>query len=345
MNNKPNPYLINCINNIPNYLQILGELNIKSWYSSSIKFLQQDNLYYYIPNIKPQKYIAAFDIDWTLSYPEKKLFPKDPEDIQLLPNRQEKLERLFKMGYTIVLFTNQKSKSKNQKLERVERIKTIIKKINVPVFAFIATGDDNYRKPNIGMWEKLQQIIPNIKYSFFVGDAMGRPQDFSDSDKLFAINANINYYNPEEFFDHNIVFNLNPRKNMIVLVGAPGTGKSSYVKEYLSPLGFKHVSRDLLGNSKQKFLKAIQQTVQEGLSLVIDATNPKQDEREIYYNIAKKANYQINVLYFVRNGYNWNKLRENPVPTIGYHIYYKNLIPPNKDNTPGNVYLIDESRF
>lgn len=343
MNNIPNPYLLNCIKNIPNNLEILKKLSIKNYYDPlQINFKEQNNLYFYIPHIKPQNYIAAFDIDWTLSYAEKKLFPKDPGDIKLLPGRQEKLERLFKMGYTIALFTNQKSKSKKHKLERIERIKTLIKKINVPVFVFIATGEDKYRKPNIGMWEKLHEIIPNIKHSFFVGDAMGRPQDFSDSDKQFAINANTTYYNPEEFFNHNIV-TFNPLKTMIILVGAPGTGKTSYVKEHLSK-GFKHVSRDVLGGNKKKFLEEIKNIVRQDLSLVIDATNPKQDEREIYYNIAKKAGYQVKVLYFVRDGYGWNKLRKKPVPVISYHIYYKNLIPPNQKNTPGDVYLIDESR-
>ena len=36
--------------------------------------------------------------------------------------------------------------------------------------------------------------------SFFVGDALGRKGDWSDSDKVFAENIGIKYISPEEMF-------------------------------------------------------------------------------------------------------------------------------------------------
>lgn len=310
----------------------------------NIVFQKQGDLFYYAPPIKPQNYVAAFDIDWTLTYAEKKLFPKDPDDIHLLPNRQEKLVELFGAGYTIALFTNQKVKGARQKSERVERITTLIKKLSVPVYAFIATGDDEYRKPKIGMWEKLKQFIPGIQYAFYVGDALGRPQDFSDSDKQFAVNVGIDYYSPDKFFDHDVIL-FNPVRNMVILVGMPGSGKSTYAERELVPLGFEHISRDALGG-KARLLKVVGQAVKDGRSLAIDATHSKQEDRQVYYDIARSSGYMVTVLYFVRDGRGWNDLRDkkNRVPTMGYHIYFKNLVPPTAENTPGEVYLIDEDR-
>lgn len=45
-----------------------------------------------------------------------------------------------------------------------------------------------------------------MKVSFYVGDAAGRPaegkkkKDFSKSDRLFALNASLNFFTPEEHF-------------------------------------------------------------------------------------------------------------------------------------------------
>jgi bifunctional polynucleotide phosphatase/kinase len=322
MNVTPNPNMVNT------------SLEMKP-----IVFQREEDLFYYAPDIITQTHIAAFDIDWTIAYGEKKLFPKEADDIHLLPNRKEKILKLFKMGYTIALFTNQKTK---QKLERVARITTLIRKLNIPCFAFIATGDDDCRKPKIGMWNKLKQLIPNIKHSFFVGDALGRPQDFSDSDKLFAVGAGIPHYSPEEFFDHDIII-CNPNKNMVITVGMAGSGKSSYLKEFIEPVGFVHVSRDDLGGNKNKVMTKIKNIVKEGKSLAIDATNPRQTEREEYYKIAKDNGYTITVFYFVRDGRGWNDMREGKarVPTMAYHIYFKNLNPPTPENTPGELFFID----
>ncbi len=78
----------------------------------------------------------------------------------------------------------------------------------------------------------------------------------------------------------------------------------------------------------------------KGLNMVIDATNPGQERRQEFYDLANEYGYNIVVIYFVRDGRGWNKLREKPVPTIAYSTYYKNLIEPTADNTPGSLYQI-----
>ena len=51
-------------------------------------------------------------------------------------------------------------------------------KLHLPCYVFISLGDDNYRKPNTGIWDKITTLIPDIKYAFYVGDALGRPKIF-----------------------------------------------------------------------------------------------------------------------------------------------------------------------
>lgn len=60
---------------------------------------------------------------------------------------------------------------------------------------------DNYRKPNTGMLQEFYTDVgTHSGIEFYVGDAAGRKNDFSDSDKAFAINGNINFHTPEELF-------------------------------------------------------------------------------------------------------------------------------------------------
>ena len=76
------------------------------------------------------------------------------------------------------------------------------------------------------------------------------------------------------------------------------------------------------------------------MSIVIEGTNTTQEDREFFYNYAIDNNYIIKVLYFIKNGTGWNKLRHKPVPTISYHIFFKKLDPPTPLNTPGEIFYI-----
>ena len=101
----PNPSFIKCIEKIENGYKVLNSLEII--YEGDFKFNNIDTVYYYKPKAKKFDYVAAFDLDWTLSYNEKHLFPKEVDDIKIFPNRRKLLEDIIKLGYTIVIFTNQ----------------------------------------------------------------------------------------------------------------------------------------------------------------------------------------------------------------------------------------------
>jgi len=334
----PNPTFIKCINNIKNGPIILDKLNII--YDKPIIFKNHESVFYYEPEIKKFDYVAAFDLDWTLTYNEKHLFPSDIDDIKIFPNRRKKLEDILKLGYTIAIFTNQSGKSKDEIEKKVERIKTFIKELKLPIFVYISTKKDNYRKPNIGMWNLFVKDII-IKNIIFVGDALGRPQDFADSDKIFAENIKANkIYSPEEFFGHAPIPLFKKNKELVVFVGMPGSGKSTYYKNYLTD--HINIEQDIL-KTRPKIMKELDKALKSGESIVINSTNSSQEKRQEYYEKALKDNYNIKVLYFLVDGRGFNNLREKPVSTIVYHKYFKNLReggPPTIENTPGELFYI-----
>ena len=359
MNLPINPEYEECLKNIDvpmkKTISVLKNIDINFYSKNTPTFEQDGDLFYHVPNIRPQSYIAAFDIDWTIAYAEGKLYPHvaEPNDIQILPNRKEELTILLKKGYTIALFTNQKVKSMPNKQKRVMRMTNLLNKLNIPCYVFIATGDDNYRKPNTGMWEKFKELIGiPIKYAFFVGDASGNPntcvktiknnnKNFRDTDKLFAENIGINYYDVDEFFPKPSI-KIEPKngeKVMIVSVGMPGSGKSSFFENYLADYGFVHVERDTV-KEKNRFINLVKRLINEGEELIyIDATNPTVEDRKVFYDLAEKHGYATATVYFVRNGHELNKMRDKgKVPDVVYHKFYNALEPPNENNTPGELY-------
>lgn len=307
-------------------------------YVSDFKMKETSDVFYYIPKMyKKYDFVVSFDLDWTLSYGEKGLYPSQPEDIQILPNRREILVSLVKKGYTLAIFTNQKGRSRQEKLKKVERVRTFLQKIRLPIYTFISVSEGESRKPNIGMYTLFQQYI-NPQVLYFIGDALGRPQDFSDSDKIFGERINAIVLSPEEFFPPTNVPKFKSAKELIIFVGAQGTGKSTFARNNYKD--FIIINQDTL-KTKAKVMKVLEESLKTSRSIIIDSTNPSlENHRKPLYAFAEKYNYHVNVLYFIRNGYGWNEIRKERVPTISYHVFYKNLDSPLTFDTDKNVFQV-----
>ena len=286
--------------------------------------MQQNGSLYYIAsdNFSECKRAIAFDLDWTLTFGLKHLIPRLPDDIYLLPGRAEKLNMLTEKGWGFVIFTNQKVKGSLQ--ERLQRMENGFNLIPGSKAMFIATKDDDFRKPNVGMFEAFRELYPNCKVYTYVGDAAGRPQDFSDSDLSFAKNAKLKFLTPESVFKTPMPSIPIEGKHIVLLMGMPGSGKSKFYTDFLEPKGYVHINQDTL-KTFIKVLGATEQALEEGKLVCVDNTNPKVETRNEYYTLAKTYGYTVHVWYLVRDGHGWNKLREHPVPDIAYHTYFKKL--------------------
>lgn len=147
--------------------------------------------------------VAMFDLDWTLVKPYKGKFPKDYQDNLIMDNRINILKQYVNIEYLPIIITNQKLTSREILVDKIKRMNDIINKFNyygIDPVIIMSTMDDKYRKPNIGMYDLLFKLLPNINSGFYCGDAAGRPNDFSDSDLKFAENAKIPFYLPEKLF-------------------------------------------------------------------------------------------------------------------------------------------------
>lgn len=69
-----------------------------------------------------------------------------------------------------------------------------MRQLDIPLSIYAATLADEYRKPRTGMWKELVDDFDldlddrlDLKGSFFVGDAAGRPGDHSCSDRYITL--------------------------------------------------------------------------------------------------------------------------------------------------------------
>lgn len=325
-------------------------------HSSSGCLRQLDGTFLYMdekisPNSEEIK-IAGFDLDWTITRPVKGKFPKNPDDWAVLPNRLETIKKYREVGYIVVIFTNQSSANKNKLMFNYEKVSKIVGYLNrdenIIDMVLMATKKDIYRKPEIGMWGIVEQVFKAFKInkgeSFYCGDAAGRPQDFAASDLEFANNMGVAFKTPEEIFPTNNIdmFEENQKDNqkMYIFVGMPGSGKTTFYKTFLESKGYVHANQDEL-KTKKKLLTAIETAMKEGKSVAVDATNPTKDKRGEYIRLAAKYSVKTIILYFVRDGHGFNKLREKPVPTIAYSMYYKYLVEPSMETDGVNVIEIN----
>lgn len=327
-----------------------------------------------------KKHYAMFDLDHTLIKPMNgRRFPSNSDDWEMAyDNVKEKLKEYAKK-YNIVIITSQKKVGLNEgKIsEFKEKIESICDYLTVPLTLYATLANDMYRKPRIGI---VDEYITLTDKSFYVGDAAGRPtrtiddvkyiKDFADTDYKFALNCDIDFRTPEYEFldidDHDYISveypidfdTLEPKnhkfskrnKEMIMMCGLPGCGKSSYVRKYLDD--YVHINQDTL-KTKKKCLDAASNAIYQKKNLVIDNTNTTSDTRAQYIKMAK--GYKIRALYFLPNKglckhnniyRNYSSGNKIPiVPDVVYNKMAKSFSVPNQKEGFDTVELIDEVQF
>lgn len=225
-------------------------------------------LVYTPSNCKPSEKVGAYDMDGTLITTRSgKVFPTDIYDWKMAGGTVvPTLKSKHKDGYKIVIFTNQAGVSSNKTTvpDIKKKLENVIEALGIPVQAFIATGDNFFRKPMTGMWQALCEHKNNgmpidIQRSYYVGDAAGRPEnkamkrkkDHSSVDRLLALNIGLEFltndehfskashqnwvkpeFNPKEFLARSVQLFHNPKQQLvsnklevILMVGGPGSGE------------------------------------------------------------------------------------------------------------------------
>ena len=272
--------------------------------------------------------MAIFDYDWTLVKPKSNgTFAKNENDwVWLTEKVPIIIKELYDKGYSINIISNQRKNT----ITKIKEINNALSSLNIPII-YVIGKDKIIAKPNKSIFDLL---LNNKKWdknkSFYVGDALGRKEDWSDVDKKFAENIGIKYYSPDEIFattnikSKNITENKN--QEIIVMVGYPGSGKTTISNQFNKDR-YVVISGDEYKTSK-KMIKESEKHILNGKSIIYDATNATKDKRSEYIAVAKKYNIEarcINVKTDIVESMFRNNKRDKVIPKITYYIFRKKI--------------------
>jgi bifunctional polynucleotide phosphatase/kinase len=284
--------------------------------------------------------IAAFDFDWTLVKPkEGRTFPTDKNDWQWLRSGvPKKIKNYCDEGYNIVVFTTQTKKWK------LELIKEALETLQVPVTVVVAFGKDNpCRKPNKDLFFKVVSDFDK-ETSFYVGDACDE-QAWSSEDRDFAKNIGIKFFVPEMMFP--IIYTKKTQytyyktdREIVVMVGYPASGKTTFVKNNLEPYGYIRLDGDKL-KSVDRMIHEARKIVNSNneQSIVFDATNGTKENRQKVITFAQEQKLPVRTIVMntpMEDAMEYNKKRASEcgakkIPNIAYYTFRKRYEEPNSE--------------
>jgi len=332
---------------------------IENMKSNNMKSKQQMN---HLIHIEINRYVAhpskmtekppvlLLDYDQTLVVPKDgRPFPKDVDDWQwLFPSVPSIITKMYNDGYRIVICSNQ---TRDWKCKQIENALSTIEGVKMDVCIAM---EKSVHKPSTAMmgllaWFGKEYI--DIKNSLFIGDALGRKNDYSDCDKVFAETLGIRYFNPESFFDvnmsenesvsisQNICIPVVDGPEVIIMVGYPGSGKSTAALDLVEKCtNYEYISGDICKTSTKMIStakKILKDKKTENPSFIFDATNPTIEKRSEYIMFALENQYKVRCV-FMASSYDESKRRNihrtdnKKVPDIVYNIYRKKFEEPNE---------------
>ena len=319
-------------------------------------------------NLQQIKYVYLFDLDYTLIKTKSgKKFPINKNDWEILhPNIISEFAGLDTTKRLVGIVSNQKGlKTIEQKNDWIYKIKQINKIIHID-FVFVSLTDDKYRKPLMGSFQFIKDKINGIEWDklvekqkiYYIGDAMGRETDFSDTDIKYALNNDLKFKSPEIFFKFNkeagrygsitypqieyftekeqtVLFDelkliINTYKKIIIMtIGLPACGKTFLRKEIIKRFPqFAYSNNDDIQKHIQS--KTLIKKISTDYDFIIDDnTNLDKSTRDIklkqfdsYYKVGIWFNYDLELCQHL----NWMRMYwfdEKLLPKVSYNTLKK----------------------
>jgi bifunctional polynucleotide phosphatase/kinase len=274
--------------------------------------------------------IAGFDFDWTLVRPrEGRQFPKDRGDWQWKrPSVPERIRGLVADGWRIVIITDQTKGWKE------DMIGDVVTALGVPVEVIVHRTT---KKPDTS-----QVVARGLALSFYVGDAAGRPGDWSDCDRVFAERLGVPFHVPEDFFPAPapLVRNLEagaPRE-VVIMVGYPASGKSTLARGLVERGGYHRVDGDAFATPAAMVRDARKHPSE---AIVFDSTGGTVARRGAFIEWARAEGRPVRIVWVttdIDTAMDWNAARASSggtgVPAIAFYTCRKRFEPPIEAEGP-----------
>lgn len=284
----------------------------------------------------------------------------------------------------VVLFVEHSESIKKNKITLnlfIDIAKNILIKLDIPCILFVSWADDMNMKPRIGILDVLN--IRKDQFIFFCGGYGGYPNkiktidnkiiksDKSDIDLKFAKNLNTSFIHRNEIFygikmkeqqinypfdpfnieytKNDFIFKPSDNPEMIIMVGCPGSGKSTFsldiIKKYKN---YNWINRDTL-NNMTKCIDYTKKSMDNMKNVIIDNTNPTKKSRKSFLNLAELYSYDVRIIYINVDPkiaqhntlYRYLIGCREKIPKIVWNVYMKKFETPTKDESTQIVDIIE----
>lgn len=290
--------------------------------------------------------IFLLDVDGTLvvSKSGRKWAENASDWIWTHPSVPALIQEKAMTGWRIVLVSNQAmwTFEGSQAPAKMESILAALESANGwRPWCFVATAkpkqkDTVYRKPGRGLYDLAistmgltQETVGSV---VMCGDACGSEDPcpayrWADSDRAFASNIGAQFLRPCPWIPSRPAIEPSTTKEILILVGNPGSGKSSCAKHLVNH-GYTHVEQDLM-KTPAATLRAAKTAIGTG-SVIVDATHASKKNRAPYIELAHSLGVAVRIAWCIADGRPWNALRPKPVPEIAYAVYSKYFEEPTE---------------
>lgn len=273
--------------------------------------------------------LAIFDFDHTIVKPKDgRTFPKNAEDWMYVRESVPEIMKKYAKDYQIVIQTDQ------SQIWKLDMIRTVVADLAIePVTAIIGFS---IKKPETALFDSVYPVF-NKEKSFYVGDAAGRPGDWSDKDRVFAEKLGIKFKSPEEVFPMN-TFKVPAKiatkstKEVVIMVGYPGSGKSTVAQTLTD---YYIVSGDI--HKTQKAMIADAEKHIDSQSVIFDSTAGTKAKRAEFVKFAQKHDLPVRVIWVktsIDESMERNKdrgLKGGPkIPVIAFYLFRKHFEQPEE---------------
>lgn len=274
---------------------------------------------------------AAFDLDGTMIQRKNGEKPwlseTNSKNYVFCYNVEKKIRKLISKNILPIIISNQL----NFTDEKAIMMKRIYDHFECKISIYVAHLDNKYRKPRRGFYKLLSKTY---EFLFYCGDAVGNsdflPYNFSDCDRKFAKKCEMTFYTPREYFG-SIFDTYVPEESLVIMIGLPGSGKTTFCKRLKKEHGFKHFSQDKKGTlTSKKNMERIERALKKGKQVILDACHRKKSLRQPFIDLAKEMNLSYLQIWIPIDGRSFNEQREHKVPHFPFTSYVKEFEEPKK---------------
>jgi bifunctional polynucleotide phosphatase/kinase len=266
--------------------------------------------------------IAAFDYDGTLVRArEGRTHARDVGDWRWMRPCVPDILRVLATTHRIYVITDQ------SKPWKIEQIRTVMGILGIPITVIVG---GTTKKPETA-W--VLTCMGSERPAFYVGDAAGRPGDWSDCDRIFAERLSVPFHVADTYFPMPPVL-LRPVPaeargdgKAVIMVGYPGSGKSTIARS----LGGARIDGDVFATPTAMIREAKRQIAAGITSVVFDSTGGTVARRKLFVDWARDVGLEPVIVWVqtdIDTAMDWNATRPAPVPAVAYFVYRKHFNEP-----------------